>query len=169
MNARRLLRRALRARSEAPPTGELNIVPFLDIITNLVLFLLATSAAVLTVAEVRAELPGFGPGPAQVLRLSVTLTDRGANMATRETHNGPDCAPTTLEVPTAAVSAGGYDFAALTTCARRMHDAFPAETTVVLSADPRVPYRDFVGAMDALRADGDVIMFPDVQVSAGVR
>lgn len=169
MHARRLLRRALRARSDEQASGELNVVPFLDIITNIVLFLLATSASVMAVSEVRADLPGFGPGRPQPLQLSVTLTDRGAVMSTREAHVGPDCGPTAVPTPTAAVTADGYDFAALTVCARRLHDAFPDETSVVLSADPRVPYRDFIRAMDALRADGDVIMFPDVHVSAGLR
>jgi biopolymer transport protein TolR len=168
MNGRRLLRRALRARSEEPSSGELNIVPFLDIITNLMLFLLATSATVMAVTEVRAELPSFGPhGPAP-LQLSVTLTERGAIMSTAHAHIGPDCAESALATPTAAVTADGYDFAALARCARRMHDTFPGETSVILSADPSVPYRDFVSAMDALRADGDVLMFPDVHVSAGV-
>jgi biopolymer transport protein TolR len=169
MNARRLLRRALRARSDAPPSTELNVVPFLDILTNIVLFLLATTASVIAVSEVRADLPSFGPGRARPLQLSVTLTDRGAIMATDVSHIGPDCRETSSPVPTAAVTASGYDFPALAACARRMHDLYPEETRVILSADPHVPYRDFVGAMDALRADGDTVMFPDVQVSAAVR
>lgn len=169
MNPRRLFRRALRARSEAPPSGELNVVPFLDIITNIVLFLLATTASVIAVSEVRAELPHFGHGAPQPLQLSVTLTERGAVMATRSARIGPDCSETTLPGPTAAITDDGYDFAALTRCARRLHEAHPAETDVVLSASPAVPYRDFVRAMDAVRADGDVEMFPDVRVSAGVR
>jgi biopolymer transport protein ExbD len=167
---RRLVRRALRARSEAEvDSSELNIVPFLDILTTLTLFLLATSASVLAVSEVRAELPSFGPGRPGALGLSVTLTDRGAIMATHWARLGPDCAPTSLPTPTASVTQDGYDFAALAACARRVHDQSPTETNVVLSADPGVPYRDFVRAMDALRADGDVEMFPDVQVSAGIR
>ena len=168
MNAQRLLRRALRARSEAAPSSELNVVPFLDILTNIVLFLLATTSAVMVVSQVRAELPGFGPGRGEPLQLSLTLTDRGAFMSTRTSHVGPDCRESSVASPTAAVAQDGYDFAALTACARRLHDAHPEDTTVILSADPQVPYQHFVGAMDALRADGDVVMFPDVRVSAGV-
>jgi biopolymer transport protein ExbD len=42
--------------------GELNIVPFLDIVVNLILFLLATSAQVLLVAELDAHLPSLSRG-----------------------------------------------------------------------------------------------------------
>ena len=38
-------------------SGELNIVPFLDIVTNIIMFLLATTAAVLTTVELEAHLP----------------------------------------------------------------------------------------------------------------
>jgi hypothetical protein len=37
-----------------------------------------------------------------------------------------------------------------------------------LSADPGVPYGDLVRGMDALRSDGDELLFPDVRISAGV-
>ena len=170
-NARRYVRRALRARAaETGATGELNIVPFLDIVTNLMLFLLATSASVLAVSEVRAELPAFGPrGPARGLDLSVTLTDRGAVMAGGGGRLGPDCRPSSSALPTAARTATGFDFAALARCAREVHDTYPTETQVILSADPDISYADFIRAMDALRADGDALLFPDVRVSAGVR
>jgi biopolymer transport protein TolR len=169
MKARRLLRRALRSAAADPSAGELNVIPFLDILTNLVLFLLATSASVVAVSEVRAELPTFGPGHAPALELSVVLTETGGVMSTRTAHLGPDCRERALATPTAARTPRGYDFAALTRCARRMHDLHPEVTSVVLSADPNVPYDDFVRAMDAVRADGDVLLFPDVHVSAGVR
>jgi biopolymer transport protein TolR len=170
-NVRRLLRRAIRVRGEGEAgTGELNIVPFLDIVTNLMLFLLATTAAIATVSEVRADLPGHGPrSGAPPLELSVTLTDRGAIMATSIGRVGPDCVIAPSAAPTAARTADGYDLASLGRCAAELHRAHPHEDAVVLSADPLVPYRDLVGAMDAIRSRGDELLFPDVRISAGVR
>jgi biopolymer transport protein TolR len=168
-NARRLLRRALRRTENEAGTGELNIVPFLDIVTNLMLFLLATTASIATVSEVRAELPPIGPGHGEpTLALSVTLTDHGAVMATAHGRVGPSCS---IGEPgfTAARTRYGYDFAALARCATAMHAAHPDETQVVLSADPDVPYSDLVGAMDALRSSDETLLFPDLQISAGVR
>ncbi|MCC6877917.1 MAG: hypothetical protein IT378_26640, partial [Sandaracinaceae bacterium] len=56
---RRELRRA-RARKDTSdtPGGELNIVPFLDVVVNLMLFLLATSSAALALAQHDSELGG---------------------------------------------------------------------------------------------------------------
>ncbi|MEI8313377.1 MAG: biopolymer transporter ExbD, partial [Verrucomicrobiota bacterium] len=42
--------------------GELNIVPFLDIVMNIIMFLLATTQAVLAIAEIEAQLPQLGRG-----------------------------------------------------------------------------------------------------------
>lgn len=168
-NVRRLLRRAIRKSEGEASSGELNIVPFLDIVTNLMLFLLATTAFVASVSEVRADLPGYGPGHPGVLDLSVTLTERGAIMATSGGRIGPDCTPTTGTAPTAVRTTDGYDYRALGRCASALHAAHPQETSVILSADPGVPYGQLVGAMDALRSQGDTPLFPDLRLSAGVR
>lgn len=169
-NVRRLLRRAIRKSEGETSTGELNIVPFLDIVTNLMLFLLATTTFVATVSEVRADLPGYGPRRRDdTLDLSVTLTEHGAVMATSGGRIGPSCTRATDGAPTAARTSDGYDFAALGRCAAALHEAFPDERSVVVSADPGVPYGEVIGAMDAVRSHGDTLLFPDVQVSAGVR
>ena len=42
--------------------GELNIVPFLDIVVNLIMFLLATSEAVLAIIKIEAQLPKLSAG-----------------------------------------------------------------------------------------------------------
>ncbi len=169
-SVRRLLRKAIRRQNEEASTGELNIVPFLDIVTNIMLFLLATTTFVVSTSEVHADLPGYGPHhDPRALSLSVTLTDRGAVMASSEGRLGPDCAPARDGRPTAARTVDGYDFAAVTRCAAALHAAHPGEHSVVLSADPGVPYGDLVGGMDAVRSDGEHELFPDVQISAGVR
>ncbi len=53
--------------------------PFLDVVVNLLMFLLLTSASVIGVVQVHAQLPAYGPprpAPAP-LRLSVTITSEG--------------------------------------------------------------------------------------------
>src|SRR5687767_192125 len=65
--------------------SELNIVPFLDIVTNLILFLLMTGAQVLLVAELDAHLPALARGrrasssseQGSTLNLSVTIAEGG--------------------------------------------------------------------------------------------
>src|SRR5690348_6851830 len=85
--------------------GELNIVPFLDIVVNLIMFLLATSEAVLAIVQIEAQLPQLGgkssgggnsePG----LNLNVTLTDGGLIV----TGSGGKLAPGCQEVSTGRV------------------------------------------------------------------
>ncbi len=63
--------------------GELNIVPFLDIVVNLIMFLLATTEAVLLIAQIESDLPKLARGRskgadvATPLNLNITVTDAG--------------------------------------------------------------------------------------------
>ena len=172
------IRRATRRRDEPDPSerpGELNIVPFLDVVVNLMLFLLATTAAAAAIAQTTAELPGTCHGVGcerrhEALDLSVTVADGGIIVAARGGRLGPGCEGTTDEAtPTVARAAGGHDFAALRACLERVSDRFPDEREVILSADPSVPYQDLVAAMDAARGDADRPLFTDVRLSAGLR
>ncbi len=169
LRARRLLRRALSHRDEAQEgSGELNIVPFLDIVTNLMLFLLATITMVTAVSEVRAELPSFGPGHREGLGLSVTLTSEGAIVRSATGRIGTGCVAG-ADGAVAVRIGEGYDVEALGRCAARLHALVPDDDDVTLTADPQVPYGALVQAMDALRTDGTQLLFPDVHLSAGVR
>ena len=99
----------------------------------------------------------------------MTLTERGAVMATREGGVDAQCRVGGPVVPMAARGDEGFEVAAIARCAAVLHAAHPTEHTVVVSADPGIPYRDVIATMDALRSRDDVPLFPDVQISAGVR
>lgn len=69
--------------------GELNIVPFLDIVVNLIIFMLATTEAVLAIAQLDVQLESLSrrvgrsaqEDPGNTLNLSVTITRRGVIVA----------------------------------------------------------------------------------------
>jgi len=159
--------------------GELNIVPFLDIVINLILFLLATAAQILIVADLEAHLPSIARGrrasasseQSSTLNLSVTVVEAGIIVAGSGGKLAPGCermqSGRVITVPKAAD--GSYDWAGLTRCVARVKREFPDETQVILSADPNIEYEHLIRAMDAVRADGDEILFPEVLLSAGVR
>lgn len=175
--------------------GELNIVPFLDIVVNIIVFLLATSEAVLAIAQIDAQLPSLGRrvGRTQLeegstLNLSVTITGSGIIVSGSGGKLAPGCTDTqsgrVVTVPkrgaefewTREVQQGdrvvtqpGPTAEALTACVRQVKQQFPDETQVILSADPEIIFQDVVGAMDALRGPGPDELFPDVMLSAGVR
>lgn len=173
---RRALRRATR-RADADPSeqgSELNIVPLLDVVVNIMLFLLATTSATLAVTEVSAELDSTcahcqGPDR-RGLNLSVTITENGAVVAGEGARLAPGCEETTTARGVTIPRTGaGQNFDALRDCLGRVHARFPEEDSVILSADPLVPYDAIVHAMDAARGpDGDP-WFPRVRLSAGVR
>jgi biopolymer transport protein TolR len=159
--------------------SELNIVPFLDIVTNLILFLLMTSAQVLLVAELDAHLPSLARGrrasssPEQgtTLNLSVTIAEAGIIVSGSGGKLAPGC---TQMQPGRVITVprrgdGSFDWEQLTACVARVHQQFPDESQVILSADPTIEYEQIIHAMDAVRAQGADPLFPDVMLSAGVR
>ena len=171
-----------RTRHEEPDpsevAGELNIVPFLDIVTNLILFLLMTSAQVLIVAELEAHLPALSRGrrasstpEGATLNLSVTVAEGGLIVAGAGGKLAPGCERMqpgrVITVPRRPD--GTYDWQALTACVARVHGQYPDETQVIISADPNIEYENILFAMDAVRAQGTDVLFPDVMLSAGVR
>ena len=173
---RRMLRAAKRKAERDPSEqgGELNIVPFLDIVVNLMLFLLATSAVTLAVAQVEVELPatcgGRCPQVPPGLDLSVTIVDRGIVVGARGGWLAPGCSEvassSTITVPRRN---GQHDYDALRACAERVHAAHPVERSVIVSADPEVAYEDLIATMDALRGSEHAPLFPRVRLAAGLR
>lgn len=165
------IRRLSQTRELAPDEegGELNIIPFLDIIVNILIFLLATIAVIFT-ARIDATPPsnrGAGTRSAnssEALRLTVILVNDGMSIKASGGNVAPGCGGrgAGLAVPNRD---GRYDFAALTECATRLKAANPKfsdEKQFYLSANPGVEYQDIVLAIDAMRANatGDEL-FPD--------
>jgi len=158
--------------------GELNIVPFLDIVVNLIMFLLATTEAVLAIVEIEAQLPqlggraGGGAAAEPGLNLSVTVTDAGVIV----TGSGGKLAPGCQDVSSGRVLTvpklnNSYDWKGLTECVAKIKAVpkFSDEHDVIFGADPMIHYEHVVAAMDAVRGDGKQALFPDVLLSAGVR
>ncbi len=170
--ARRMLREAQRRREVDPSEGggELNIVPFLDIVVNLMLFLLATTTVTMAVAEVEVSLPGMCSARCREIEpgldLTVTIVEGGFLVAGRGGRLAPGCGELT-SAPGLTVE--GHDFEALHACAERVHAAYTEEDSVMITADPQIPYEDVIAAMDALRGDETGLLFPRVMLSAGLR
>jgi biopolymer transport protein TolR len=177
---RAYIRRRTRVHDPDPSevAGELNIIPFLDIVVNLIMFLLATSEAVLAIVQIEAQLPQLSAGGRSAsaapqepgLNLNVTLTDGGIIV----TGSGGKLAPGCQEVSSGRVmtipkKGNDYDWAALKDCAVKVKAKFSDEKDVIVGADPLIQYEYVVAAMDALRGDAKQVLFPKVLLSAGVR
>ena len=149
--------------------GELNIVPFLDIITNVLMFVLATVTVTFT-ATIDTFPPKAGgsnvrPPTTPVLGLTILIVNEGFSIKARGGNIAPGCndAGPGLAVPK---KGNEYDYASLTQCAIKLKGLSPEfkdEMQVTISANPQIPYQAVIGTMDAVRKSPDgKDLFPDV-------
>jgi biopolymer transport protein TolR len=157
-------------------SSELNIIPFLDIVVNLIMFLLVTTEAVLLMAQIESDLPKIAKGRGHSgevstpLNLNVTITDKGVIVSGSGGKLAPGCDKTEVGGSmTVSKKANKYDWKALTECAVKVKKVFPTEDTVTVGANPTIAYENIVAAMDAMRNKGQQELFPRVMISVGVR
>jgi biopolymer transport protein TolR len=175
----------MRRRShEEEHAGELNIVPYLDVVTNLVMFMLLSITGLIALGVVNVSAPKISAESAAAadaaaprLLLTVAISRSGFYVAGAGGVLGGAADQPTVDArqpPTVPLKDGKYDYAALTDLLARVKDRYPNETNVILSADPETPYDVLVHTMDAARevkvkrADGSTErkpMFFDVSLS----
>ena len=164
------IRRLSAPREHAPDEagGELNIVPFLDIITNVLMFVLATISVTFT-ATIDTFPPRAGSGAraptTPTLGLTILVVPDGFSLKARGGNVAPGCNDTG---PGIAIGKrdGDYDYAALKACAAKLKGAsadFKDETGVTISGNPPIPYQVIISTMDAVRKnEAGEDMFPEV-------
>jgi biopolymer transport protein TolR len=146
---------------EEEHTGELNIVPYLDVVVNLVMFMLLSMTGLITLGVLNVSTPKIGGDAATAaaaadekpkLLLTVAIGRQGFYVAGAGGVLGADApAPDAARPPTIPLRDGKYDYAALSAQMKRVKDQFPNETAVILSADPDVVYDVLIQTMDACR------------------
>ncbi len=149
--------------------GELNIIPFLDIITNVLMFVLATISVTFT-TMIDSQPPRAASGSARAptkpsLSLNIIVIDKGFIVSAFGQRIGEGC-----QGPGAGVAVGlagqDYDFSALTACADRLKHQVPEaadETAATLTANKDIPYQVIIGTVDAIRrSDKGEELFPDI-------
>jgi biopolymer transport protein TolR len=163
--------RRLSAPKELAPDeegGELNIVPFLDIVTNVLMFVLATVSVTFT-ATIDTFPPRAGSGAraptTPTLGLTVLVVPDGFSLKARGGNVAPGCNDTGPGVAIPQKNSD-YDYDGLKACAQKLKGAaveFETEMGVTISANPSIPYQVVIGTMDAVRNNdkGDP-MFPEV-------
>ena len=163
-------------------TGELNIVPYLDIMVNLTMFMLVSMTSVIQLAIINVNVPIIGgapppgkPGetPPVQRNLTVLISPKGfyiggtGGIIPGESPPGATGAAATTTPPTVPVTADGkYDYTLLKRKMVDVKDKWSDESKVILSADPTVNYEVIVKTMDAIRDDGQRKLFYDVVLGA---
>jgi biopolymer transport protein ExbD len=153
--------------------GELNIVPFLDIITNVLMFVLATiSVTFTTMIETqppKATGSSARPPTKPSLSLNIIVIDKGFIVSAFGQRIGEGCQGPGSGVAVGLKTADGqqdYDYPSLTACAKRLKNQVEeaaSETGATLTANKDVPYQVIVSTIDAIRrSDDGQELFPDI-------
>jgi biopolymer transport protein ExbD len=151
------MRRRIRDEEHA---GELNIVPYLDVVVNLVMFMLLSMTGLIALGVLNVSAPKIGGETASAaaaenqpkLLLTVAIGKQGFYVAGAGGVLGQDAAtPNSTRPPTIPLRDGKYDYGALSEQMKKIKDQFPNETAVILSADPEVVYDVLIQTMDSCR------------------
>jgi len=149
--------------------GELNLVPYMDIVTNIIIFLLASVVNQVSLGNINVSVPTLSAGGGAAddqpgrppLNLTVTVASNGFIIAA-----SGGVLPTVPRLPD-----GKFDYASLTKKLVEIKSApeNADETKVTFNADSGTPYDIVVSTLDAIREDdAGKILFPDVNFSAGL-
>ena len=162
---------------EEMENGELNLVPYLDIVTNVIMFLMMTTTFAAALADINVAAPTVSRSAEAAsqsdsskvdLNLTVSVTEKGVTIAASGAVLFQDNVPGKLPTVPKVAATRDYDYAMLTRKMREIKDQFKDETKVIINANPDITYETVVATMDAIRSDGALTLFPDVVLAAGV-
>jgi biopolymer transport protein TolR len=147
--------------------GEINLVPYMDIVTNIIIFLLASVVNQVPLGNINVSSPTIGSGPGETspqekppLNLTVTLAANGFIIA----------GSGAVIPPIPKLPSGQYDFEGLTNRLTEIKkDVAQGETKATFNADAFIPYDMVVKTLDAMREDkSGKPLFPDIIFAAGI-
>ena len=152
--------------------GELNLVPYMDIVTNIIIFLLASVVNQVALANINVSSPtiqaGGGAGsdepPPEKPPLNLTITV-GASGYIVGASGG--VLPAIPKLP-----GGQYDYKTLTTKLKEIksNPDNADETKATFNADANIAYDIVIATLDAMRqAEDGKLLFPDVNFAAGIQ
>src|SRR5580700_9712710 len=153
--------------------GELNIVPFLDIIMNVLMFVLATISVTFTTmiesAPPSSRGPSARPPGKPTLSLNIIVIDKGFIVSAFGQRIGEGCQGPGSGVAVGMKTTDGqtdYDYAALGACAKRLKNQVTEaadETNATVTANASIPYQIIISTCDAIRkSDDGQTLFPDI-------
>jgi biopolymer transport protein TolR len=166
-------------RVHEPEEGDqLNIVPYLDILMNLIMFMLLSITGLSAFGILNVSAPNYGGPSAQFseadkpkLLLTVLISKKGFYVAAtggvlgQGQSNNPDEAPPSIPKK----PDGTYDYTALTQSMVNIKKEFPSESKVIVGAEGDISYEVLVSTMDAVRetpGKDRQLLFTDVTLGA---
>src|SRR5262245_60419402 len=152
-------------------SGELNLVPYMDIVTNIIIFLLASVVNQVALGNINVSSPTIqaGGGASEEnqpdkppLNLTITVGASGFIVGA-----SGGVLPNIPKLPD-----GNYDYKTLTSKLKdiKSNPDNAEETKATFNADANIPYLVVIATLDAMRqADDGKVLFPDVNFAAGIQ
>jgi len=141
--------------------GELNIVPFLDIVMNILMFVLATITTVFTstisVPAPRSGPPGHAGENSDEINITVKIVNEGFIVAAPGGFLQPGCTSVASAAITVPLAGGFHDYDTLTRCMvaiRNHHEWGPRladRHNIQVAVNGDISYHILVSTLDALR------------------
>jgi biopolymer transport protein ExbD len=176
-------------RRRAEPTeNDLNLTPAMNLILILIPLLLLAMET-MKIAVINVSTPQIGgpdvdvppdnaPPDQQPLKLTAAITDQGIILYAREKVMVNDKDPLGATIPKIDGTEAGfpgqkvYDWKKLGTMLADIKSANPGESSIIISAEPHLKYREIIKVMDIARETTENgkkrELFPDAILSAGV-
>lgn len=142
-------------------TEELNLVPYLDIMVNLIMFMVTVTAYLVQLKEAPILAPTYGPGGGGSGDQKPFITVAIANTEIRILAGG---------TAQGAIPLKKGDYKGLTVQLHQLRVQIPdMQDNLVITADKAVPYKEVVAVMDAARVDENgKSLFPNVTLAASL-
>jgi biopolymer transport protein ExbD len=137
--------RRLDRRHEPAQDAELNLVSYLDVMVNLILFMLVTYTVGMGFRTIPVDPPASAPGPAPAKLDGLTVAIGAAGFQVLG-----DGSFRSRTIPRAR---GDYDYAALTRTVTEVSRDVDLASAVNIVAEPDIPYDVVVHTLDATRMD----------------
>lgn len=147
--------------------GELNLTPYLDIITTLVIFMIFTFQVVIEFKLIDVFQPaevggGDGGGPDTKIRATLMITPEAILCVAA---GGEVSASERID----AKGKGSYDYGRLRQVLGSWKDELKLDEQITIAADPSIEYSTIIATMDAIRRDEKRWLFPDVVFGPAVK
>jgi biopolymer transport protein ExbD len=158
----------------------LNIVPYLDILMNLIMFMLLSITGLAAFGILNVNAPNYGGPTTQMteegdkpkLLLTVLISKKGFYVAATggvvgQQQGQPNPAEAPPSIP--KKGDGSFDYTALTESMVNVKKEFPTESKVIVGAEGDIPYEVLVQTMDAIRetpGKDRKLLFTDVTLGA---
>ena len=137
-------------------SGELNLVPIMNMVTILIPFLLMASATT-SMAVIQTRLPGAGDPTENPVRTPVVvITDQGLRL------ERIDGSSEELPCDNPCTGPSSYDLAALTRMLTEEQSADRVRTTVTLIPEDQVSYETVLSVFDTARGPANKELFANV-------